>query len=174
MRENKKLLGRSIEERPDIDDKLEFGHWEADLVIGQKTNNDEALLTLLERQTRKYILVKIDGKTASAVMDGFEKVRKYFGSKFSDVFKSITTDNGSEFTELSNLEKGSKTLVYYAHPYSSKFKIAGYNASKIELLAMKDDAHVLAIIYDAAEDKAQGISGDKKNVDVWTAKKLAD
>lgn len=119
VRENKKLLGRSIEERPDIDDKLEFGHWEADLVIGQKTNNDEALLTLLERQTRKYILVKIDGKTASAVMDGFEKVRKYFGSKFSDVFKSITTDNGSEFTELSNLEKGSKTLVYYAHPYSS-------------------------------------------------------
>lgn len=39
---------------------------------------------------------------------------------------------------------------------------------------MKDDAHVLAIIHDAAEDKAQGISGDKKNVDVWTAKKLAD
>lgn len=39
---------------------------------------------------------------------------------------------------------------------------------------MKDDAHVLAIIYDAAEDKAQGISGDKKNVDVWTDKKLAD
>ena len=119
VRENKNLLGRSIEERPAIDDKLEFGHQEADLVIGQKTNNDEALLTLLERQTRKYILVKIAGKTAAAVMDGFEKVRKYFGSKFSDVFKSITTDNGSEFTELSNLEKGSKTLVYYAHPYSS-------------------------------------------------------
>lgn len=119
VRENKKLLGRSIEERPAIDSKLEFGHWKADLVIGQKTNNDEALLTILERQTRKYILVKIAGKSAAAVMDVFEKVRKYFGSKFSDVFKSITTDNGSEFTELSNLEKGSKTLVYFAHPYSS-------------------------------------------------------
>ena len=119
VRENKKLLGRSIEERPAIDDKLEFGHWEADLVVGQKTNNDEALLTLLERQTRKYILVKIAGKTAAAVMDGFEKVRKYFSPRFSDVFKSITTDNGSEFTELSNLEKDNKTLVYYAHPYSS-------------------------------------------------------
>lgn len=119
VRENKKLLGRSIEERPDIDNKLEFGHWEADLVIGQKTKNDEALLTLLERQTRKYILVKIAGKTAAAVMAGFEKVRKFFGSRFSDVFKSITTDNGSEFAELSNLEEDSKTLVYYAHPYSS-------------------------------------------------------
>lgn len=55
-----------------------------------------------------------------------------------------------------------------------KLKIAGYNASKIGLLALKDNEHVLAIIYDAAEDKAQGISGDKKNVDAWTAKKLAD
>lgn len=64
--------------------------------------------------------------------------------------------------------------MYYAHPYSSNFKIAGYNASKIELLATKDDEHVLAIIYDAAEDKAQGISGDKKNVDDWIAKKLAN
>ena len=119
VRENKKILGRSIEERPDINNKLEFGHWEADLVIGQKTKDDEALLTLLERQTRKYILVKISGKTTAAVMAGFEKVKKYFGSKFSDVFKSITTDNGSEFAELSNLEEDSKTLVYYAHPYSS-------------------------------------------------------
>ena len=55
-----------------------------------------------------------------------------------------------------------------------KFKIAGYNASKVGLLAVKDDEHVLAIIYDMASDKAQGISGDKKNVDDWIAKKLAD
>ena len=39
---------------------------------------------------------------------------------------------------------------------------------------MKDEEHVLAVIYDAAVDKAQGISGDKKNVDDWIAKKLAD
>jgi hypothetical protein len=39
---------------------------------------------------------------------------------------------------------------------------------------MKDEEHVLAVIYDAAEDKAQGISGDKKNVDARIAKKLAD
>ena len=119
VRKNKRELGRSIEERPDIDNKLEFGHWEVDLVIGQKDKSDEALLTLLERHTRKYMLVKIAGKTASAVMDGFAKVKDYFGNKFSDVFKTITTDNGSEFAELSKLEEASKTLVYYAHPYAS-------------------------------------------------------
>ena len=45
VNENKKILGRSIEERPDIYNRLEFGHWEADLVIGQKDKADEALLT---------------------------------------------------------------------------------------------------------------------------------
>ena len=55
-----------------------------------------------------------------------------------------------------------------------KFKFVGYNDTKIGLLAVKDDEHVLAIIYDNAEDKAQGISGDKKNVDDWIAKKLAN
>lgn len=53
-----------------------------------------------------------------------------------------------------------------------KFKFVGYNASKVGLLAVKDDEHVLAIIYDMASDNAQGISGDKKNVDDWIAKKL--
>lgn len=35
-----------------------------------------------------------------------------------------TPDKGSEFTELSNHEKDGKTLVYYAHPYSSWRKAA--------------------------------------------------
>lgn len=119
VNENKRILGRSIEERPNIDNRLEFGHWEADLVIGQKDKNDKVLLTLLERQTRKYILVKIADKTTSSVIAGLMKVRAYFGSKFSEVFKTITTDNGSEFAELSKLEAVSDTLVYYAHLYSS-------------------------------------------------------
>jgi IS30 family transposase len=35
------------------------------------------------------------------------------------IFLTITTDNGSEFADLSNLEEVSNTLVYYAHPYTS-------------------------------------------------------
>lgn len=36
-----------------------------------------------------------------------------------DIFKTVTTDNGSEFSMLSGLEDLSKTLVYFAHPYTS-------------------------------------------------------
>lgn len=119
-RENLKNLGRSIDERPeDVDDRREFGHWEIDTVIGRKTKKDNVVLTLVERLTRKYITLKIIGKTVNAVADGIVYLKKHFGSKFSEVFKTITSDNGSEFAELSSLENTSDTKVYFAHPYSS-------------------------------------------------------
>ena len=37
----------------------------------------------------------------------------------SQVFRTITTDNGSEFSRLSELENGTETKVYFAHPYTS-------------------------------------------------------
>ena len=52
-------------------------------------------------------------------MKAFYKLREFYGSKWNKIFKSITTDNGSEGADLSNLEQVSKTLVYYAHPYTS-------------------------------------------------------
>ena len=45
-------------------------------------------------------------------------------------------------------------LGTYINGNTIKFKIAGYNASKIGLLALKDNEHVLAIIYDMANDNA--------------------
>ena len=47
-----------------------------------------------------------------------EVLREEYEEKFSTVFKTITADNGTEFSELSNLEKYG-SLVYFTHPYSS-------------------------------------------------------
>lgn len=41
-----------------------------------------------------------------------------FGDHFSDVFKTITADNGSEFENFALSEQWG-TKVYFAHPYSS-------------------------------------------------------
>ncbi len=48
-----------------------------------------------------------------------EYLKNYYGDKFSQIFKTITSDNGSEFAELAKLEDNTKTKVYFAHPYSS-------------------------------------------------------
>ena len=120
IRKNKKKLGRSIEQRPqEVNKRNVFGHWECDLVLGHKTKDDEVLLTLSERMSREFLIIKIPDKTAASVMNAFKSLRKQYSEHWNDIFKTITTDNGSEFAELSQLEDISKTLVYYAHPYTS-------------------------------------------------------
>ncbi len=120
IHKNKKKLGRSIEERPkEVNDRKEFGHWECDLVLGHKTKDDQVLLTLSERMSREFLIMRIPDKTADSVMAAFQSLRKQYSEHWNEIFKTITTDNGSEFAELSNLEKVSNTLVYYAHPYTS-------------------------------------------------------
>ena len=51
-------------------------------------------------------------------MTAMEVLRDEYGEKFSSAFKTITADNGTEFSELSNIEKY-WVLVYFVHPYSS-------------------------------------------------------
>lgn len=120
VRKNRRKLGRSIEERDkSIDSKEEFGHWEIDTVIGSKSKKDNVLLTIVERNTLNSIHRKIKSKTADAVLSEIMKLKKEFGSKFSEVFKTITSDNGLEFSSLSRIENSTETKVYFTHPYSS-------------------------------------------------------
>ena len=112
--------GTSIEHRPvDIDTREEFGHWECDLVLGSKTRDDQVLLTLAERKSREFLMIPIADKTSKCVMKAMKKLQETYSEHFSEVFKTITTDNGSEFADLANLEKVADTLIYYAHPYTS-------------------------------------------------------
>ena len=120
IRKNKKKLGLSIEQRPqEVNKRDVFGHWECDLVLGHKTKDDEVLLTLSERMSREFLIIKIPDKTAASVMNAFKNLRKQYSEHWNDIFKTITTDNGSEFADLSQLEDISKSLIYYAHPYTS-------------------------------------------------------
>ena len=117
IRKNRHILGESIENRPEIiNERKEFGHWEIDTVVGTK-NKSSVLLTLDERLTRKRIIVKIKNRTSEAVTEGISSIYNSFGSSADIIFKSITSDNGSEFARLS--ETLPSTDTYYAHPYSS-------------------------------------------------------
>lgn len=120
MRKNKKNLGKSIEERPEVvETRDEFGHWEIDTVEGIKSKEDSVVLTLLERKTRNGFYLKIQSQTSEAVMNKLSELKVMLGDKFDQVFKSITSDNGSEFAELNKLTKNTRTEIYFTHPYSS-------------------------------------------------------
>ncbi|SDC61279.1 Transposase and inactivated derivatives, IS30 family [Pelagirhabdus alkalitolerans] len=115
---NKRKLGRSIEERdPAVLTREEFGHWELDLVIGKKTKGEPVILTLLERQTRHFVTKKLWNKSPEYIREAMLKIINEHGPQN---FKTITTDNGSEFRALSKLEDTCEHLsVYYAHAYAS-------------------------------------------------------
>ena len=118
-REGRKKLGKSIEERPDIvDTREEFGHWEIDSVLGKKGENEPAVLALTERKIRASIWLKVPDHSAKSVDQSLKSLFSEFGDKYSEVFKTITADNGSEFAGLSELEKIG-IGVYFTHPYSS-------------------------------------------------------
>lgn len=119
-RKNRKLLGTSIDERPEIaGSRLECGHWEIDTVVGRKSATEPVILTLVEKKTNYYIARKIPSKTSDAVFCALESLREEYGEAyFNTVFQTITADNGSEFERLSEIESWG-TCVYFAHPYSS-------------------------------------------------------
>lgn len=107
----KKHLGMSIEERPvTINNRSTFGHWEIDSVLGLKTSGEPSIMTLVERQTRFALTIKLPEKKATYVN---QAVLAYMNDY---PIKSITADNGSEFSLLNELEG---VDIYFAHAYSS-------------------------------------------------------
>ena len=112
--------GRCIDERPDIvNSREEFGHWEVDLVIGSKGQKDNVLMTLVERKTRYLMLFVLPDKSSAAVLRAFGRLKQTYKAAFPQIFRTITTDNGPEFSALPELENDSTLKIYYAHPYSS-------------------------------------------------------
>lgn len=119
-RKHKLLYGNSIDKRQKyINSRKQFGHWEIDTLAGKKTQNQSSLLVLTERKSRMEIIRKLSGKTSSAVMKEMHNLITEYGNNFNKIFLSITSDNGTEFSQLHTLENITGTKVYYAHPYSA-------------------------------------------------------
>ena len=107
---NPRVYGKFIDERPEsINQRLAYGHWEIDTVVLTRAKNP-VLLTLTEQKTRLEVIRLIPDKTSQAVNSELKKLSNQFD------FKSITADNGSEFSRLS---EALTCEVYYAHAYSS-------------------------------------------------------
>lgn len=118
-RDFNRSFGKSIEERPpEVAERSTFGHWESDTVIGRKTKGEKAVFTIVERMTGCCLSILIDEKNTDGVAVAMAQLKEQYGDKFGEVFKTITTDNGSEFANFSDFEVLG-TKIYFAHPYSS-------------------------------------------------------
>ena len=103
-----------IDDRPaEVDEKKRIGDWEIDTIIGK--NHKQAIVTIVERLSKKAVLKKTENKTAeldyNATISGLSQLIKYI--------LTITSDNGSEFAYHAKISNALEAEFYFAHPYSS-------------------------------------------------------
>ena len=84
---------------------------ERSLVGGGKGTGSAALLTLVERKSRKLIIRKFKDKTQAAVKRAINGIDAPRERRPSWSFKSITADNGSEFLDYGGLEASAECTV---------------------------------------------------------------
>ena len=118
-------MEHSIEKRPKaVAERNTFGHWELDTVIGTKKKG-ETVLALTERLTRMELIFKSRDKSAASTVTMLNRLERKLGSRrFRQIFKSITCDNGTEFSNTPGMEYSpytgkQRTTVYYCHPFCS-------------------------------------------------------
>lgn len=110
----------SIETRPEeINNKSTFGHFEIDTVIGTSRGKHECLLTITERKTKYEMIFKLSAKTSENVVNKINQIKIFMNKHYDKIFKSYSTDNGSEFSDFLGIIKDSKTSIYFCHPYCS-------------------------------------------------------
>lgn len=129
--------GKSIEERPqEANERKVYGHWEMDTVYSSR-DDKTCLLVLTERKTRNEKLFKIPDRTASSVVRCLNRLERKMGCrKFRETFKTITCDNGVEFSDWQGIEKSirnnkPRTAVYFCHPYCSSERGSNENQNKM-------------------------------------------
>lgn len=110
----------SIENRPEeINNRSTFGHFEIDTVIGTNRGKHECLLTMTERKTRFEMIFKIQSKTSENIVNKINQIKMFMNKHYNKIFKSYSTDNGTEFSDFLGIIKDSKTKIYFCHPYCS-------------------------------------------------------
>ncbi|MDD3999444.1 MAG: IS30 family transposase [Bacilli bacterium] len=121
---------KRINMRPkEVNERTEPMHWEMDSVVSGR-NQGPALLVLSERYTRTELIYKLDNKTSDNVIATLDKIHDKVNDDFKVFFKSITTDNGSEFLNYEGIEKNQRTTQYFANPYKSCDRATNENLNR--------------------------------------------
>jgi IS30 family transposase len=103
-----------IDERPEAANNRErTGDWEADTIIGK--NHKGAIVTLDERRSKLRLAAPSEGKKAKSVREVIVNLL----TPIKSFVKTVTFDNGKEFTQHEVIAKELNCQTYFAKPYHS-------------------------------------------------------
>ncbi len=103
----------SISERPpEVEDRAVPGHWEGDLLAGNKTSN---IATLVERKSRYVMLVRLPVRDTRTVVRAVSRRIKRLPESLK---QSLTWDRGKEMAEHKSFTIATDVQVYFCDPQS--------------------------------------------------------
>ncbi len=103
----------SIRERPaEVEDRAIPGHWEGDLLRGARNSH---VATLVERQSRFCMLVKVPGKDTATVVAA---LIQHAGQLPAELRRSLTWDRGLEMAQHKTFTMATDMRVYFCDPQS--------------------------------------------------------
>jgi IS30 family transposase len=102
----------SIEQRPAaVEQKNRLGDWELDTISGKA--HRQAIVSMTERKSKLLKIKKVSRKTGNLV-------KQAICQKLADLtVRTLTSDNGREFSEHAQIACFLKASFYFCHPYSS-------------------------------------------------------
>jgi IS30 family transposase len=103
----------SISERPAaVEDRAVPGHWEGDLMFGDRNSQ---IATLVERHRRYVMLVKVSGKDTETVVNALIKTARQLPQ---ELYQSLTWDRGKEMADHKRFTLATDICVYFCDPHS--------------------------------------------------------
>ena len=112
-----------IDQRPAVAErKGRLGDWEGDTVIGAMHKG--AILTVVDRKSKFSLFVNLEGKTSeevnNAIVARFEHLLdEYPRFELGQIARTITFDNGKEFSGHEAISEALGADCYFAKPYHS-------------------------------------------------------
>ena len=111
-------------ERPaTVEDRAVPGHWEGDLLFGDRNSQ---IATLVERHTRYVMLVKVASKDTETVINALIKNARKLPQ---ELYQSLTWDRGKEMADHKRFTVATDINVYFCDPQSPWQRVSNENTN---------------------------------------------